>query len=107
MNPRESAMDWTLLANRFRRTRTYVVAHERLTSVAGDVERVTSIRQVSLSSHAVSVPQFETAKRDGVQLEADLVNEHVRRRDHPRQVADTHVADPPYPLAVALNPRVE
>jgi len=85
-----------------------VIAHEGLTGVQGDVERVVFTRQVSpLSSHAVPVPQLEADERRRVRLEAYLVDEHVRRRHDPRQVSDAHLADPTYPLAVALLIRVE
>jgi len=85
-----------------------VIAHERLTSVDGDVERVISIRQMSpLLSHAVSVPQLEAAERRRRLLDAYLVEEHMRRRDHPWHVADVHVADPANPPAVARLTDVE
>jgi len=79
-----------------------VIAYERLTGVEGDVERFISVRQESPSSYAVSVPQFETAECCRVLLEAYLVEEHVWRFSHPRQVPDPHVADITNPLAVAL-----
>ena len=76
-------------------------AYEGLTGVDGDVECIISIRQLApLSSHAVSIPQFEAAERRRVLLYSYLVDEHVRRCGHPRQVADTDVADRANPFAV-------
>ena len=81
-----------------------MIAYERLTGVDGDVERVISIRQESpLLSYAVSVPQLEAEVGRWVLLDAYLIEEHVRRRDHPRQVADVDVADPANPLTVAFS----
>ena len=57
----------------------YVIVYERLTGVDRDVERVIYIRQVTLPSDAVSVPQFKTAECRRVLLQAYLVNEHVWR----------------------------
>lgn len=76
-----------------------MIANERLTCVQGDVERVIFTRQVSPPSYAVSVPQFEAAERRRGLFDAYLIDEHVRRRDDPRQVADVDVADPANPLA--------
>jgi len=40
----------------------------------------------------VAVPEFEAAEGGGAVVEADLVDEHLRRRQDPRQVARCHVA---------------
>ena len=85
----------------------YVIAYERFTSVDRDVKRVISTRQVSPPSHAVSVPQFEAEERRPVLLDTYFIEEHLRRRDHPRQVADTHVADPANPHAITFLTRIE
>jgi len=78
------------------------MAYEGLTGVDGDVEVVGSGRQESLlSSYAVSVPQLQAAECRRVVLNAYLVDEHLWRSRHPRQVADSHVADPTDPLAAA------
>jgi len=80
----------------------YVMAYEGLTGVDGDVEVVGSSRQESLlSSYAVSVPQLQAAECRRVVLHAYLVDEHVCRSGHPRQVPDSHVADATNPLAAA------
>ena len=55
-----------------------MVSYESFTRVDGDVERVISIRQVSLPLHAISVPQFEAEERQRILLEANFVDEHVR-----------------------------
>jgi len=55
---------------------------------------------MSPPSYAVPVPLFETEERRRVLLDAYFIDEHVRRRDDPRQVADVHVADPTNPLPV-------
>ena len=86
---------------------SYVIAYEGLTSIDGDVERVISTRQRSPPSYAVSVPQLQTAERCRVLLDTYLVDEHVRRCGHPRQVAQPHVAYPANPLSVTLTTIVE
>jgi len=84
-----------------------MIAHEWLTSVDRDVERVISVRQESLPSYAVSVPQLETPECSRVLLDANLVEEHVWRSSHPRQISDPHVANPTNPLAVTLLTTIE
>ena len=85
-----------------------MVVYKRLTGVDGDVKSIISIRQVApLFLYAVSVPQFEAAERCRVLLYSYLVDKHVWRRDHPRQVADTDVADPANPSAVTFLTVVE
>jgi len=58
-----------------------MITHEGLTGVDRDVEceRVISIRQMALSSYAISVPQLEAAECRRVLFEAYLVDEHVWR----------------------------
>jgi len=85
----------------------YVIDYEGFTCVDGDVERVIFIRQVSPPLYAVSVPQFKTEKRERILLEAYFIDEHLLRCGHPRQVADSNVADQSNPLAVAFHIVVE
>ena len=49
----------------------------------------------------VAVPEFEAAEGGGAVVEADLVDEHLRRRQDPRQVARCHVAH----LSHRITPR--
>jgi len=85
-----------------------MAAYERLTGVDGDVKSIISIRQVApLFLYAVSVPQFEAAERCRVLLYSYLVDKHVWRCDHPRQVADTDVADVSNPLATTPDSSVD
>jgi len=48
---------------------------------------------------SVPVPLFKAAKRGRAVFQTNFVDEHLRRRDDPRQVAGSHVADVPYPAS--------
>jgi len=60
------------------------------------------IRQVAPGDDSVAVPQFEAAERRRAVLKTDLVDEHLRRRDDPRKVPGSHVAQLAYPSARTL-----
>ena len=48
---------------------------------------------------SVAVPQFEAAERHRVVLKSDLVDEHVRRGDHPWKIARPHITHMAYEVA--------
>ena len=73
--------------------------YEILVFVISHVERWTVLAAVGqLRSDSIGVPQFQTAERHWIRLDADFIKEHLVGLGDSRQVADTDATDRSYPM---------